>query len=159
MYTIIACIGKNNELGLNNKLIWHIKEDLEFFKFVTYNHYILMGRNTLLSLPKKLEGRKYLVISKTLETTEDYRVFKSIDELLRTDFSSENIYVIGGAKIYEEMMPYTDRMILTIVDDSHVADKYFPIINNEEFISDVIGEYHSEDLTYKRKIYTRKKED
>ena len=86
-------------------------------------------------------------------------MFKSIDELLRTDFSSENIYVIGGAKIYEEMMPYTDRMILTIVDDSHVADKYFPIINNEEFISDVIGEYHSEDLTYKRKIYTRKKED
>ena len=126
MYTIIACIGKNNELGLNNKLIWHIKEDLEFFKLVTYNHYILMGRNTLLSLPKKLEGRKYLVISKTLETTEDYRVFKSIDELLRT---------------------------------SHVADKYFPIINNEEFISDVIGEYHSKDLTYKRKIYTRKKED
>ena len=57
------------------------------------------------------------------------------------------------------MMPYTDRMILTIVDDSHVADKYFPIINNEEFISDVIGDYHSEDLSYKRKIYTRKKED
>ena len=159
MYTIIACIGKNNELGLNNKLIWHIKEDLEFFKLVTYNHYILMGRKTLESLPKKLEGRKYLVISKTLETTEDYIVFKSIEELLSTDFGKENIYVIGGAKIYEEMMPYTDRMLLTEVNSTHVADKYFPKINDEEFISEVIGVYQTKDLTYKRKIYARKKED
>ena len=59
--TIIAAIGKNNELGKNNDLIWHIKEDLNFFKAITEFNYIVMGRKTLESLPKKLKNRKYIL--------------------------------------------------------------------------------------------------
>lgn len=156
MYIIIACIGKNNELGLNNDLVFHIKEDLEFFKKTTYNHYILMGRKTLESLPKKLDGRKYLVISSSLESNE-YPIFKSIKDVLKFK-TDEDIYVIGGESIYKEMIKYSDKIILTIVDKSVKADKYFPSFNIEEYDSTVLGEYTSNDLKYTRKIYTRKKE-
>ena len=75
MISIIAAMGKNKEIGKNNDLIWHIKEDLQNFKKLTMNKYIVMGANTYASLPKRLEGRKYIVLSKHLKEIENGLVF------------------------------------------------------------------------------------
>ena len=161
--TIIAAIGKNNELGKNNDLIWHIKEDLNFFKAITEFNYIVMGRKTLESLPKKLKNRKYIVISRTLKNCEDYIVYNSIDDFLNnfTPEKNRSVYIIGGASIYKEMLPYTTNMLITHINSEIECDEYFPEIPVPLFKGIEIGKYYDEknNLTYTRKFYIQKKED
>ena len=124
---IIAAIGKNNELGLNNGLIWRIKEDLHFFKEKTFNHYIVMGKKTFLSLNGLLPNRKHLVISSTLNDTENVKVYKSVSDFLSDNtLKNEEVYIIGGASIYKELMPYSEKMYITHIGSSSKADTYFP---------------------------------
>lgn len=161
--TIIAAIGKNNELGKNNDLIWHIKEDLTFFKAITEFNYIVMGRKTLESLPKKLKNRKYIVISRTLKSCEDYIVYNSIDDFLNnfTPEKNRSVYIIGGASIYKEMLPYTTNMLITHINSESECDEYFPEIPVPLFKGIEIGKYYDEknNFTYTRKFYIQKEED
>lgn len=151
---IIAAIGKNNELGLNNDLIWHIKEDLQFFKNATMNHKIVMGKNTLLSLPKKLKGREYIVISKTIQTNE-YEVYRSIEDFISTySETDEEIFCIGGASIYKEMINYADEMYITHINEESKADVYFPKIDNS-FTNEETKEYNENGISYTRTLYKR----
>ena len=98
MISIIAAIGKNNELGKDNNLIWHIKGDLAHFKELTMHKKIVMGASTYKSLPKKLEGREYIILSKSLSNIPDAVVYQSFDDLLAyLNTLDEEVMIIGGA--------------------------------------------------------------
>lgn len=153
--TIIACIGENKELGYKNNLIWHIKEDLQFFKKETIDKEIVMGRKTLESLPGLLQKRKHLVISSHNIDLEDVVVFSSISKFLEYASSKDNeIMIIGGASIYKELLPYTNKMILTEVSKSSIADVYFPNFDKNDWKQELI--YNNENnIKYKRLVYKR----
>ena len=158
--TIIAAIGKKRELGRNNDLIWHLQDDLKFFKENTLGKPIVMGLNTLYSLPRKLKDRQYIVLTnQDVELDEDIIVAKSLDELLdiiknRTD----EVMIIGGASIYRQMIDYADKMLLTEVDaECKDADVYFPEFDKNEWNSKVLSSHVTlEDIPYKHLVYTRK---
>lgn len=158
MISIIAAIGKNNELGKDNNLIWHIKEDLANFKKLTTGKKIVMGSNTYHSLPKKLEGRTYIILSKSITNIEGATIFSDFNELLDYLKSlDEEIMVIGGASIYKLFLPYADKLYLTEIDAAAAADVYFPIFNKNDFNIVKIENRTDDNLKYKFVEYVREK--
>ena len=156
MISLIAAIGKNNELGKDGDLLWHIKDDLENFKNLTMGKYIVMGANTYYSLPKKLKGRKYIVLSKKIKVIEQGRVFSSFDDLLNfIKLQKEEVMIIGGASIYSLFMPFCDKIYLTEIEDSKEADVYFPKFDKRKFQRKVLEEKKCGDLKYKFVVYER----
>ena len=156
--TLIAALGKNNELGKDNKLLWHIPEDLNFFKANTMNKKIIMGINTLNSLPKLLPGRKHIVLThRNLELDPEILVFHSITELLEYIKSlNEEVMVIGGGQIYKQMIEYANKLIITKIDETKEADTFFPKINNNEWDRELLSEHEYKDIKYKHLIYKKK---
>ncbi len=156
MISLIAAIGKNNELGKDNDLLWHIKDDLENFKNLTMGKYIVMGANTYYSLPKKLKERKYIVLSKKIKEIEQGMVFSSFDDLLNfIKLQKEEVMIIGGGSIYSLFMPFCDKMYLTEIEDSKEADVYFPKFDKRKFQRKVLKEKECGDLKYKFVVYER----
>ena len=156
MISIIAAIGKNNELGKDNNLIWHIKGDLAHFKELTMHKKIVMGASTYKSLPKKLEGREYIILSKSLSNIPDAVVYQSFDDLLAyLNTIDEEVMIIGGASIYKLFLPYADRLYLTEIDAEAQADAYFPSFDKKQYKKRVIKEENSEDIKYKFVLYER----
>lgn len=157
--TLIAAIGANRELGYNNDLIWKISEDLKFFKDNTMGKYIVMGMNTLNSLPGLLPNRKHIVLTrKDVKLDDSIMVFHSIEELLSfVDMIDEEVMVIGGAMVYSQMIEYADKMILTEINDSKMADVYFPDFYEEEWNREILSTHNYNDLNYSHVMYKRKK--
>lgn len=157
--TMIAAVGKNLELGKDNKLLWHLPEDLKFFKEQTMGKPIIMGKKTLDSLPRLLPGRLHLVLThQQLEETDQIKVFRDIDSLLEFIKSLEQeVMVIGGAQVYKQMLDFSDKMILTEVDAETPADVYFPTFDKNDWDQEVLCEHQHEEIKYKHLVYTRKK--
>ena len=154
---IIAAIGENRELGLNNDLIWHLPGDLKFFRENTMNKNIVMGYNTFRSLPGLLKNRNHIVITHQNIDNSNIKIVNSIDELFEyLELVDDDVYVIGGASIYKALMPYSTKMLLTEIDASHEADVYFPEIHNEEWNRKMIGANSDGGVSYKHYVYTRK---
>ena len=157
MISIIAAIGKNRELGRGNDLIWHIKEDLKNFKNLTMGKYIVMGKNTYESLPKHLEGRKYIVLSSSLSEIENGLLFNDFNKLLEfIKDIDEEVMIIGGASIYKLFLPYADKLYLTEIDSEEKADVYFPDFNKEDYECNVVSTNEVDGLKYSFVIYERK---
>lgn len=157
MISIIAAIGKNRELGRGNDLIWHIKEDLKNFKNLTMGKYIVMGKNTYESLPKHLEGRKYIVLSSSLSEIENGLLFNDFNKLLEfIKDVDEEVMIIGGASIYKLFLPFADKLYLTEIDSEEKADVYFPDFNKEEYECNVVSTNEVDGLKYSFVIYERK---
>ena len=154
---LIVAVGKNNEIGKDNNLIWHIKEDLQFFKNMTINQKILMGKNTFLSFPKPLKDRKHIVISTSLELEDkSIEVFRSIDEFLSVyKDSEEEIYVIGGASIYKAFLPLCEELYITEIDNSFDADTYFPEFDKSEYGKKELSSFE-EPYKYKHMLYKKR---
>jgi len=125
---IIAAVARNRAIGYKNRLIYHLPNDLKRFKELTTGHTILMGRHTFESLPHgALPNRRNIVISRTLLSIEGCEVYSSLDIALSHCNADEDIYIIGGAKVYEEAMTIADRLCLTEIGDSPMhADTFFP---------------------------------
>ena len=157
MYTIIAAIGKNRELGRDNKLLWSLKGDLKFFKEKTTNHTIIMGRKTFESLGRLLPNRKHVVISSSNNFPKEVDVYNNIESLLSSykDTSAE-LFIIGGAKIYSEFIDYATKMYLTLVDGEFDADVYFPMFDESVWIKTVLSEREENGLKYKHVLYEKK---
>ena len=157
--TLIAAIGKNLELGKDNHLIWHFREDMQFFRKHTIHKPIIMGRKTLESLPGLLPERQHIVLTKRLlEFPDEVLVMHSISDLLsHIEQCGEEFMVIGGASIYQELLPYSDTMLLTKIDAESDADVYFPSFNKEDWDSVVLSEQEERGISYKHFVYTRKK--
>lgn len=140
MITIIAAIGKNLELGKNGGLIWRLPGDLKFFKEQTEGCMVVMGRKTFNSLPKKLPNRKHLVLAGVDDfnkSIEGVDVFYNMDDLLEKvkEYAKESqVFIIGGASVYKQFLPYADELLLTEIDaESTEADVYFPEFNKEDY--------------------------
>lgn len=158
-YSIIAAIGKNNELGKDNDLIWHLKGDLKFFKETTTGKKIIMGRRTFLSLPKMLPNRHHIVLSSHNDFPSEVEVYKSIKELLnKYDNIDEEIFIIGGSSIYKEFIELSSKMYLTHIDDEcKDADVFFPNFNKEDYDIELLLENEEDGIKYKHVLYNKKK--
>ena len=154
--SMIAAVGKNLELGKNNNLIWHFKEDMKFFKDTTMGHTVVMGRKTFESLPKALPGRKNIVISSNAEyQAQGATVVTSVEEALQIA-DNEEIFVLGGGKIYAEFLPYADKLYLTeIYAECEDADTYFPQFNKSEYIKEIINYYDIDGVEFYHVVYKK----
>ena len=157
--SIIAAIGENNELGRNNDLIWHLPNDLKFFKSVTSGHTVLMGRNTFWSLPKVLPNRTNLVIT---DMDEDYPkevvIYNSIESFMN-DYrdKDEEVFIIGGASIYAQFIDKAEILYLTEVSASCPdASVYFPEFDKNDYDKSVVGENNDNGISYKHVLYKRR---
>ncbi len=132
--SIIAAIGKNRELGKNNELIWRISSDLKRVKALTMGHPIIMGRKTHESIGRPLPGRTNIVITSRSEEIPGCLVVPSLEKALQTakELDTEEIFIFGGARVYEAALPHTSRLYLTVINATDAkADVYFPPYQNE----------------------------
>ena len=115
---MIAAVGKNNELGKDNDLIWPIKEDLKFFKNVTTGHTVIMGANTFFSLPKVLPNRTNIVLSQDdITVPEGVILYHDLNKFL-SDYKDKDeiVFVIGGGTIYRLFIDKVNEIYLTEID-------------------------------------------
>ena len=140
MISIIAAVAKNRAIGYKNKLIYWLPNDLKRFKALTTGHTIIMGRNTYESLPKgALPNRRNVVLSRSAFNGEQSKaknqlpsfpgcdVYPTLEAALQSCKPDEDVYIIGGARVYEQAMPIADRLCLTEVNDTPAeADAFFP---------------------------------
>ncbi len=127
---MISAIAENDRaIGYQNQLLWHLPEDLKHFKEVTYGHPVIMGEKTFLSLGKPLPGRVNIVLTlDTGKTFEGAEVAYDLHDALALagKHDQEEIFVIGGGVIYKAMLPFVDRLYLTLVPGEYEADTFFP---------------------------------
>ena len=156
--TLIAAIGDNNCLGKDNKLLWHIPEDLKFFKEHTIGKQIILGRKTLESLPGLLPKRKHLVLThQDLPENENLIVFHNIEDLLKyINNLDEEVMVIGGAKIYKEFLPYCKYLYLTLVDLEKEADTFFPEFDKTLYDAEIIKKCTEDGADFTFMKYTKR---
>ena len=138
MLNIIACISKKHRaIGYQNRLLYAIPSDMTRFRELTTGHTIIMGRKTFESLPNgALPHRRNIVISKTREQITGCEVYTSLEEALaaRKEAAEDECFIIGGASIYEQALPFADKLYLTIVEKEPAhADTFFPEINPAEW--------------------------
>ena len=127
MLSIIVAVAKNNVIGKDNKLIWHLPEDLRRFKRLTTNHNIIMGRKTFESLPGLLPGRRNIILSRSGICPPGAEAATGVLELLELlGPEEEQAFVIGGGEIYRQLLPYTERVFVTKWDAVFDADTFFP---------------------------------
>ena len=133
--SIIAAIAKNNAIGKDNDLIWHISEDLKRFKKLTSGHTIIMGRKTYESLPfKPLPNRKNIILSgKTDLKFERAIVANSIEDALKECESEDEIFICGGATVYKKFIDIADKMYLTEINQEFDGDTFFPDYNQDNW--------------------------
>jgi dihydrofolate reductase len=150
---LIAAIGKNQELGRNNDLLWRLKSDMQFFKTLTSGHWVIMGRKSWESLPPRfrpLPNRTNAVVSRNADfSAEGAHVFSNLQSAIdeaRT-LQAEKIFIIGGAQIYRQAIEekLVDEMYLTHVNGSFDdADVFFPVIEESNWHIQEIGRFDAD---------------
>lgn len=157
MFSIIAAVGKNNELGKKGGLVFHIKEDMKFFKETTTGHTVVMGFKTWESLPKKLPNRKNIVIT--------FEEFEGPDECVtdlekfikENESTDEEIFIIGGGSIYAQFLEHAKKLYLTEVDgEDKDADVFFPTFDKTLYGKKVLREGNESGIDYKMCLYEAK---
>ena len=156
--SIIAAMDKNRLIGSQNGLPWHLPADFKHFKEVTLGKPVLMGRKTFESIGRPLPGRKNIVISRSGFKTDGIESVDSIDAGLELVADAEEVMIIGGANIYEQVISQAEKMYLTYVDTECVGDAWFPEFNqadwvkiNEQLVkADEKNNYNFTVVTYKR---------
>ena len=158
MLSIIVAVAKNNVIGKDNKLIWHLPEDLKRFKRITSGKNIIMGRKTFESLGRILPNRKHIILCNDMEMNiDDDRVVVLEDISMLKDYidSDEETFVIGGATIYKLLMPMCNKLYITHIDEEFDGDVYFPEIDLNVWKEDVIEKgITNEDNPYSYKYVT-----
>ena len=130
MVSIIVAIAQNGTIGDKNSLLWHIKEDMRFFRTTTSGHAVIMGRKTFESLGSKpLPKRKNIVITRAERDFEGAFTAHSLQEAIAMAEGDEEIFIIGGAQIYAEALSVADRMYITRVERDYEGDTSFPEID------------------------------
>ena len=162
MLSIIVAKAKNNTIGKDNKLLWNIPDDLKRFKELTINHNIIMGRKTFESIGRILPNRKHIIFSQNPDFKIDNENIEIVHSMLQIqqyiEDKNEN-FVIGGAMIYNLLMPYVTKMYVTEIDKDFEGDTVFPRINTEVWqeVSREDGPKDEEnDFKYEYVVYKRK---
>ena len=144
--SIIVAIAQNFAIGKNNDLLFHLPNDLKRFKEITTGHPVIMGRNTLLSLPKgALPNRRNIVITDNPEEKFDRcEMVSSIEEAVAAVKDEQEAFIIGGGMIYRQFFPLAGKLHLTLVHRDFDADVYFPEIDYSEW-EELFREDHSDE--------------
>jgi dihydrofolate reductase len=148
---IIVAYSKNYAIGKENKLLWHLADDMAFFKQQTSGKTVVMGKNTFLSLPRKfrpLPNRKNIIISRqeSIEEHENLSWYKSLEEAISSlKKTGEEIYIIGGGTIYEQTLPLADVVYATEVNVNIEGDTYFPPLSPQKWTRQVLHSFPKND--------------
>lgn len=128
----VACVDKNFGLGRGGKLLFRIPADLKNFRRLTLGHTIIYGRKTLATFPnqKPLDGRRNIILSRTLKNVSGAEVVAGVEELFDVLDAAQDNFVIGGAEIFGELIPYATEIFLTVVNVDGHADAFFPTIDD-----------------------------
>ena len=131
--SLIVAIAKNRVIGHQNKMPWHLPAELQYFKRITMDHPIIMGRKTFESIGRPLPGRQNLVVSRnTGFTATGVEVVHSIDDAIALTAGADT-FVIGGATLYIEALPRADKLYVTEIDATPEGDTFFPALNEHEW--------------------------
>jgi len=163
MISIIVAIGKNNELGKKNALLWNLPADMKHFKETTSGHPVIMGRKTFESIGRPLPNRQNIVITRNkTHIRHGVYVTHSLEEAINLfKNSNEEIFIIGGAEIYKQAMEFADKLYITQIEaENKNADAFFPEINlnkwqkikSEKYPKDNLNKYDLEFVEYIRKV-------
>jgi len=136
MISIIAAVADGNAIGKNNGLLWHISEDLKYFKKITLGHYVIMGRKTFESIGRPLPGRKNIVVSRSPIGRDDVEQAFDLEALLKSlsRKRKEEYFVIGGGSVYASAMKYARRLYITrVYSKAEGADTFFPEIEEKKW--------------------------
>jgi dihydrofolate reductase len=162
---IISCIvatAKNNVIGMDNDIPWYLPADLQYFKKVTLNHTIIMGRNCYESIGRPLPKRTNIIITRDpFFISSNCIIARSIEEALTyaVDQGDKEVFIIGGGQIYQQTLSLCDRLYITEVDLVVKGDIYFPEINAAEWnliSEDPKSKDDKNDYDYNFKIYERR---
>lgn len=137
MISIIAAIAENRAIGVNNNLPWKLPNDMKRFKKLTTDHTVIMGRKTFESLPNgALPNRTNIVITRNNAVTfENCILFDNLQDAIKKYNTQEEVFIIGGAGIYDQAINFADKLYITLVRHSFEnADAFFPEINQDEWI-------------------------
>jgi dihydrofolate reductase len=141
----IAAMARNRVIGKDNKLPWHLPEDLKFFKDKTKGHVMIMGRKTFESLGRPLPNRFHIVISRQegyrfsdsmVEIVHDLPTAIELAHMLTTKYKAkfgDEVFVVGGGEIYRQSMDVVDRIYLTVIDQDFEGDAKFPEFSEKDF--------------------------
>ncbi|HYK74336.1 MAG TPA: dihydrofolate reductase [Pseudoneobacillus sp.] len=161
MISFVWAMDENRVIGKNNQLPWHLPEDLKFFKRVTMGHPVAMGRKTHESIGRLLPGRENIVITRNKEfQCEGCTMLYSLDDFKAyCGKKDEEVFVIGGAEIFRELLSVVDRLYLTMIYEKFEGDTYFPefsledfeLVSKEKGIRDEKNPYNYEFLIYHRR--------
>lgn len=133
-WSIIVAIGERNEIGKDNDLLWRISADLKRFKAITTGNTIVMGRKTFDSLPKgALPNRRNIVLSHQDLKIDNVEVFQDIESIAKATENDEQVFIIGGASLYNSFIDKVKRVFLTKVHSTFEADVFFPEVNWNEW--------------------------
>ena len=169
MISLIVAVAQNNAIGRNNELLWHISEDLKYFKSTTTGHPVIMGRKTYESIGRPLPGRRNIVLTRgELEIppvknpqTTSMEVVNSLDKVYEIASGEEEFFVMGGGMLYNETFGKADYLYLTrIYAVAEDADTFFPAVEESEW--DVVREsdmLHDQEngIDFRFIVYKRKK--
>ena len=150
MISLIVAIAQNNVIGGDNKLLWHISDDLKRFKKITSGNTIVMGRKTFESLPEVLPNRKHIILTRDKNYTVDnpyVEVIHNINDIINNFKNSPvEVFIIGGGEIYNQFINYADKIYLTKVFKNFEGDTTFPEID-----------YNNWNITFDSEIFTDEK--
>ena len=157
MISIIAAVGKRDELGLNGDLVFHLKEDMKYFRETTTGHPVLMGKTTFKSIGRPLPNRQNLVVTHHPEDLPDLvEPVRELRQFLEKNKDSETeIFVIGGASIYKEALSYAKNIYLTEVDAEADADVFFPEFDKTIYQKEIIKKGCENGIDYTFVKYTK----
>lgn len=158
MFSIISAIGKNREIGKDGKLVFYIKEDMQFFKKTTMGHKILMGERTFRSLPGVLSGRENYVLTMDPENLpKNVKAVTDLDSFIKEyEQNAEEVFVIGGEMVYKQLLPYAKKIYLTEIGAKAEADTFFPKFKKQIYDKIVLRKGQENGLTYTFVKYIRK---
>lgn len=159
--SLIAAIGKNNELGINNKLLWNLPEDMKHFRNITRGHTVVMGRKTFESIGRPLPQRRNIILTRdTKYSHEGIEVIHTLEDLKNITTNTEEVFIIGGGELYTETIAQAQTLYITHVDTTCNADTFFPTIDTswkrakeETHTKDSTHDYNYTFVTYKKNTH------
>ena len=155
--SLIVAMATNRTIGINNQMPWHLSADLKKFKKITMGQPIIMGRKTFESIGRPLPGRKNIIISRDpLYQQQDCLVFNDLDSALKNCADSDEVFVIGGATLYEATIERADRLYITKIQQAFDGDTWFPeidpkqwrVVTREDIVNDNSVEFNYSFIVY-----------
>ena len=153
---MIAAVGRNYELGKNNELIWHFKEDMQFFKNTTTGCTVIMGRKTFESLPKALPNRRNIVITSNSDYSASGAEIALSTEQAAKMAENERAFIIGGESVYKAFLPIAETIYLTEIEAvCSDAQAFFPLFDKTQYNREVLGTSSADGVSFSFVKYTK----